>query len=76
MLLALPCTQSWFSAEKQPRDLEYELLRNKARDEENVQGLVANGWDAPVIWQCELKDRVKGGKRVKHFLGSNRSTAR
>jgi DNA mismatch endonuclease (patch repair protein) len=49
------------------------LLRNEARDIENIHALKELGWDALVIWQCELKDSVAVGIRVQQFLGQKKS---
>jgi DNA mismatch endonuclease (patch repair protein) len=49
------------------------LRRNKARDKENIDALKQLGWDALVIWQCELKDSRAVGIRVRRFLGRKRS---
>ena len=45
------------------------LRRNKARDSENTEALTRLGWNALVIWQCELKDIADVRLRVKRFLG-------
>lgn len=45
------------------------LRRNKARDTRNIEALTELGWDALVIWQCELKDGASVNKRVRKFLG-------
>lgn len=45
------------------------LRRNKARDRRNLEALADLGWDALVIWQCELKDGAALSLRVKRFLG-------
>lgn len=45
------------------------LRRNKMRDRRNLEGLAQQGWDALVIWQCELKDNRSVARRVKRFLG-------
>ena len=49
------------------------LRRNKARDRKNLEALAQQGWDALVIWQCELKDSGSLSLRVKRFLGRKRS---
>jgi DNA mismatch endonuclease, patch repair protein len=49
------------------------LQRNKARDEENIDALNQLGWDALVIWQCELKDSKAVGVRIRRFLGRKTS---
>jgi DNA mismatch endonuclease (patch repair protein) len=45
------------------------LRQNKARDRKNLEALSQRGWDALVIWQCELKDLRSLGQRIKRFLG-------
>ncbi|MEO8737716.1 MAG: DNA mismatch endonuclease Vsr [Edaphobacter sp.] len=45
------------------------LLQNKTRDKKNLEALAQQGWNALVIWQCELKDNRSVGLRVKRFLG-------
>ncbi len=45
------------------------LSRNKMRDNENLKALTKRGWDALVIWQCELKDCRLLSLRVRRFLG-------
>ena len=45
------------------------LQRNKARDRKNLEALTQQGWDALVIWQCELNNLSTVAQRVKRFLG-------
>ncbi|MGC1782701.1 MAG: DNA mismatch endonuclease Vsr [Acidobacteriaceae bacterium] len=45
------------------------LRQNKARDKRNLEALAQLGWDALVIWQCELKDSRALRLRVERFLG-------
>jgi DNA mismatch endonuclease (patch repair protein) len=45
------------------------LRKNKARDRKNLKALTQLGWDALVIWQCELKDIIAVRLRLKRFLG-------
>ena len=45
------------------------LWRNKVRDKENIDALKQLGWDALVIWQCELKDAPALRRKVTRFLG-------
>lgn len=44
------------------------LEKNKARDQEHQYSLKKLGWDVLVLWECELKELEKIGKRVKGFL--------
>ena len=43
--------------------------RNVARDAASLQALKAKGWQALVIWECEMKDREALADRLKAFLG-------
>jgi DNA mismatch endonuclease (patch repair protein) len=45
------------------------LKRNKARDSKNIDALEANGWDALVVWECEVHDERSLKKRLRTFLG-------
>jgi DNA mismatch endonuclease (patch repair protein) len=45
------------------------LRKNKARDRRNLKALTQLGWDALVIWQCELKNSRALRQCVKRFLG-------
>ena len=45
------------------------LRRNKMRDRKNLEALNHQGWEALVIWQCELKDSRSISLRIKRFLG-------
>jgi len=42
---------------------------NRARDERNLANLCAAGWDATVIWECELHDVGDLAGRLVRFLG-------
>jgi DNA mismatch endonuclease (patch repair protein) len=35
------------------------LIRNKQRDAENIQLLESQGWTVIVVWECELKKKIK-----------------
>ena len=43
--------------------------RNVQRDAANLKTLEAQGWQALVIWECEMKDREALADRLKAFLG-------
>ncbi len=45
------------------------LRKNKIRDKKVLNDLAKLGWDALVIWQCELKDQTEVRLRAKRFLG-------
>lgn len=45
------------------------LTRNVERDAAHVAALEAMGWNALIVWACELKDPAAVGARLKGFLG-------
>lgn len=45
------------------------IARNVARDASNQQALDAQGWQALVLWECDLKDREALAERLRDFLG-------
>lgn len=46
------------------------LLRNRARDTENIEALQALGWRSLVVWECDLRLNLKASfRRMKRFLG-------
>jgi DNA mismatch endonuclease (patch repair protein) len=47
--------------------------RNRTRDKVVIANLNAMGWEAIVIWQCELKDIDETTYILKKFLGSPRN---
>jgi DNA mismatch endonuclease Vsr len=44
------------------------LARNVARDERNQAALHETGWSVLVLWECEIKDVVALGARLRSFL--------
>lgn len=48
------------------------LAENERRDAENLSRLSADGWDALVIWECEVKNLSKHLERITSFLGPAR----
>lgn len=42
--------------------------RNRARDEQSLRRLEESGWQALVLWECELKDTPEVLKRLHTFL--------
>jgi DNA mismatch endonuclease, patch repair protein len=44
------------------------LTRNAARDAENIIDLTVLGWDALVIWECEISQREIVTSRIREFL--------
>ncbi len=49
---------------------EPKLEANRQRDERNMTALRDDGWDACVIWECELKDMAEVEGRIRRFLGN------
>ncbi len=45
------------------------LRKNKVRDRKTLKMLSQLGWDALVIWQCELSDSRSIKLKVRQFLG-------
>lgn len=48
---------------------EAKLSANRERDAVKMTELTALGWDALVVWECEIKDRGVLAARLKEFLG-------
>lgn len=46
--------------------------RNLARDRKNARVLRKLGWEILVVWQCELKNRIKLSRRIDDFLKNSR----
>jgi DNA mismatch endonuclease Vsr len=42
---------------------------NKERDARNLAEVTAMGWDAQVVWECEVKDFAALSGRLRAFLG-------
>lgn len=53
------------------------FTRNRARDARNLQAIVAVGWTALNVWECELHPRKLGAtlRRVEEFLADYGSSA-
>jgi DNA mismatch endonuclease (patch repair protein) len=47
---------------------EIKFADNRRRDEKNVKNLEKMGYSVLVVWECELKDETKLGKKIKRFL--------
>ncbi|HZO91042.1 MAG TPA: very short patch repair endonuclease [Chthonomonadaceae bacterium] len=45
------------------------LNRNIARDEKTLHALRERGWDALVVWECQLRDQAKLLEELRAFLG-------
>jgi len=50
------------------REWQTKIFKNRVRDKENLLQLKEDGWDALVIWQCELKDIETLIKRILIFF--------
>lgn len=48
---------------------EAKLSANRERDAVKMAELTALGWDALVVWECEIKDKGVLAARLKEFLG-------
>jgi len=46
------------------------LEANRKRDEQNLAALAEAGWEAFVVWECELKDLDALRSKITHFLSS------
>jgi len=58
------------------RDFWLPKLRlNKSRDRRTLKQLAREGWNALVIWECELKDTRALRQKVTRFLGRRRSAS-
>ena len=47
------------------------LARNRARDQETVEKLEAEGWRVLVVWECQLKNQVELINRIQNFLNGS-----
>ncbi len=44
------------------------LEGNRDRDARKITALEEIGWRVFVVWECELKDKERLGKRLRQFL--------
>ena len=44
------------------------IARNKERDRENLAALEDQGWQALVVWKCDMKDGAGLERRLREFL--------
>ena len=44
------------------------LMRNRARDQENIERLRRMGWGVYTVWECELRPRRRIVQRLRKFL--------
>lgn len=49
------------------------LKRNVARDQKSLQALSRAGWEAIIIWECELTNLDKVATRLIEFIGPPRA---
>lgn len=47
------------------------LARNRARDQETVEKLEAEGWRVLVVWECQLKNQEELINRIQNFLNDS-----
>lgn len=50
------------------------ILRNRERDEKNLDSLKRDGWDVLVIWQCELRNLDTLKARLYEFIQPGKTT--
>jgi len=50
---------------------EDKFRKNVVRDRRNLLDLVALGWDAMVVWECETRDLERLAARLARFLDGN-----
>jgi DNA mismatch endonuclease, patch repair protein len=50
------------------------LLRNRQRDMANELKIAEMGWEAMVVWECELRDLPSLQRRIVRFLGQPSDT--
>ena len=48
------------------------IQSNRDRDRRHVQALIEGGWEALIIWECDLKDTDALERRMRAFLGPRR----
>ncbi len=44
------------------------ITRNKERDKQSILRLTKQGWDALIVWECQIKDQTILAKRLVRFL--------
>ena len=50
---------------------EDKFHKNVIRDRRNMTDLAEFGWDATVVWECEIKNLERLASRLVRFLDSN-----
>lgn len=48
---------------------EAKIQRNQERDKRNCTALADIGWQALIVWECELKDKSTLEKKLVQFIG-------
>lgn len=48
---------------------EAKIKRNKERDMRNYAALAEIGWQALIVWECELRDKNTLGEKLVQFIG-------
>lgn len=54
----------------------HKLKTNKERDARHLVELRRMGWRVLVVWECELRDLDRVGKRILRFLGPSPARSR
>ena len=49
------------------------LTKNQLRDELNIEALIDDGWMIFVVWECEVKNKLKLSRRLHRFLMKERT---
>lgn len=58
-------------ADRPSSNTEYwtkKLDRNVARDRQNIDAIVASGWQILVLWECQIRDKTVLLQQLKNFL--------
>lgn len=45
------------------------LEGNRKRDEKNLEKLKEEGWEAMIVWECQIKDTETLSEKIREFLG-------
>lgn len=51
-----------------PEYWQPKLARNAARDAKHIESLRELGWDALIIWECELRDAPSVSAKLRRYL--------
>ncbi len=55
---------------------EEKLMKTRCRDAKNIDSLRAAGWEADVVWECELAAEHSVANRLKKFLSEPGKSAK